>query len=218
MKALILKDIFYTKKQLKIFSLMILVAIFNTILRKETFLAMSYMIVIVSSIAITSISYDEIDNGYPALLSLPITKKEYVQSKFLGVSITGLLLLFIMGITTLFAHLNMDSAFKIQAWIFELVIVFVIFHIMVSASIPVMFKVGLENIRVASYITYALLFGLGFAMYKLLESSIFIDFKELLLLISDNMGIFILIILGATLIIYFISYRISIKIFQNKEF
>ena len=42
-----------------------------------------YLTMISAILSIGTISYDEFDNGYPFLLTLPVTRKSYVMAKYL---------------------------------------------------------------------------------------------------------------------------------------
>ena len=44
---------------------------------------MGYLTMISAILSIGTISYDEFDNGYPFLLTLPVTRKSYVMAKYL---------------------------------------------------------------------------------------------------------------------------------------
>ena len=44
---------------------------------------MGYLTMISAILSIGTISYDEFDNGYPFLLTLPVTRKSYVTAKYL---------------------------------------------------------------------------------------------------------------------------------------
>lgn len=218
MKSLLLKDFYYLKKQLATLAVMVIAAIGFTFFLKQSTFAMTYMVIISSSIIISSISFDEVDNGYPAILALPISKKKYVQSKYFASILVVLLILVIMGSISIIADMSMSKEFILGSWLLRLSIAFSLFLIITAVSIPVMFKFGVENARVAIFISYVLLMAFFYGIYKLLESSIIIELPKLLEMVSNNFGLTALIILGIGFVFYLISYFISLQVFENKEF
>lgn len=218
MISLLLKDFYFIKRQLSMLLLMVIVAIILTITLKDASFALMYMIIMSSNLVLSTISFDEIDNGYPALLSLPVSKNKYVKSKYLGSALIGFLIMLVMGTVNLISSINMDANFQIEVWLLIISVAFAVFFIVTSVSIPVLFKFGVENSRVAIFIVYAGIIALGFGIYKLLESSILIDFKKMLNFINNNLILIALIIFLVGLVIYFVSYLTSLKIFKNKEF
>ena len=77
-------------KQQKIFSSVVFIAVLLAVVTGNTFFIISYMTFVASLFTLTSISYDEFDNGNAFLFSLPITRRMYVKEK--SVSYTHLTL------------------------------------------------------------------------------------------------------------------------------
>lgn len=83
MKGLLIKDFNLTKNQGKtLLILAVVIAVFFEITGLSTDFAAGYITIIFSLFATTTVSYDEFENGFPFLLSLPVTRKEYVDAKY----------------------------------------------------------------------------------------------------------------------------------------
>lgn len=83
MKGLIIKDLKLTRNQSgTLLILSVVIAVFLAISGIGDEFATGYITIIFSTFAATTVSYDEYENGFPFLLSLPISRKEYVNAKY----------------------------------------------------------------------------------------------------------------------------------------
>ena len=84
MKGMLIKDLRLLKNQGKTLLLMLfVVAIFmNFITDVGPSFIVGYITIIFSLFTATTISYDEFDNCYLFLMTLPITRKKYVNEKY----------------------------------------------------------------------------------------------------------------------------------------
>ena len=91
MKGLLVKDIKYIKHQVNFFLLLFLIAIGVSFSSKEGSFIIGYLTFITSLFVLTTISYDEFNNGYAFLFTLPFSRKEYVIEKYIfGLMIGGM--------------------------------------------------------------------------------------------------------------------------------
>lgn len=130
----------------------------------------------------------------------------------------GLIILAIMGGVTLIFELKAAQGFSLEGWLLELANAFAMFHIVTAFNLPTVVKYGREKARTAIVAVYLVLIGAGYGIYKLLESSIIIDYEGLLSFVRGNAELTALIITGVSLLIYLISCAVSMKIFENREF
>lgn len=88
-------------------------------------------------------------------------------------------------------------------------------YVYLLIQIPSVYKWGAEKGRIQMFILIILVTGLiGGAIYLLTTFGIGVDFNNIIEFIK-NYGIYVTIIFIG--IMYFISYRLSCKIFQKKE-
>lgn len=130
----------------------------------------------------------------------------------------GLIILAIMGGVTLIFELKAAQGFSLEGWLLELANAFAMFHIVTAFNLPTVVKYGREKARTAIVAVYLVLIGAGYGIYKLLESSIIIDYEGLLSFVRGDAEHTALIITGVSLLIYLISCAVSMKIFENREF
>ena len=101
MKAMLIKDWKLMKGQ-KQFGLILCVflAVFVVINDNLGFL-ISYMTLMASIFSISTVSYDEYNNGMVYLLALPISRRKYVEEKYLFCLLTSLIVSAVSLIVTL---------------------------------------------------------------------------------------------------------------------
>ena len=91
MKGLFVKDIELMKQQKQFFILVVVMGvILNLAGSGSSSFAAGYFTFVTAIFAITTISYDEFDNGLAFLMTLPVTRKQYVAEKYLlGAGLTA---------------------------------------------------------------------------------------------------------------------------------
>ena len=215
MAGLLEKDIrlLWGTKQTMIILLAVAVAIAFS--GKGNFI-IGYLPFVVEMIAVSTIAYDEMNHGYQFLLTLPINKRTYVKEKYLlcvGGAVAGWVIAVclylvsevVRGIPIVFAD-DMLTATVI------LPIILLINFFMIPAQI----KFGSEKSRI---VTLGMM-GVIAAIAYLCEEVIGIERLYQVLTVIDNMNVAVMIgsIIGITLLALFVSYQISRRIMEKKEF
>ena len=89
MKGLLIKDFRLLKGQVY-FLLIVTVCVIVFMINGSEAFGVAYVCSMVALLSLTTVSYDEYENGSAFLFTLPITKKDYVKEKYL---FAGILLL-----------------------------------------------------------------------------------------------------------------------------
>ena len=82
MKGLLIKDIRLMKNMRNSIIMILLIAVSMGAYMKDVSFIITYLALIGASFTTSTMSYDEFDNGYTFLLSLPVTRKGYVLEKY----------------------------------------------------------------------------------------------------------------------------------------
>ena len=90
MKGLLIKDFRLMKVQKSFFLLIAVIGVWGTLLSEDVTFAIGFLTFVMSLFSVSSISYDEFDNGNAFLFSLPITRTTYVVEKYCFGLILGL--------------------------------------------------------------------------------------------------------------------------------
>ncbi|HJC10899.1 MAG TPA: ABC-2 transporter permease [Candidatus Blautia merdigallinarum] len=172
---------------------------------------------IFSLFSISSISYDELDNGNAFLFSLPVTRKTYTIEKYCFGMIMGLGAWIIISMLSVAIGIGRG-----QEPVGELItIAFIILPLvlfMLAVMVPVMLKFGAEKGRVAVVILFAVLY-LTIVMLAESVQQWGEDFLPILDSLPEiGIGTFLGILIAAAVLILLLSVRISIGIVKKKEF
>lgn len=211
MKGLLIKDFKLMKMQKRFFLLILLVGVIITFSSYEVAFTTGFMAFVSSLFSISSISYDEFDNGNAFLFSLPISRRTYAVEKYIFGAILGCcawVLAMIIAISVGFLKgIHPDT----ETWFSAFLILSMMFVIL-ALMLPFQLKFGGERGRIV------LLLVIGGLAPNGLEL-IGIDLLAMLDAMSAvNAGIMSFITLLIALLFLGVSCLISIGIVQKKEF
>lgn len=219
MKGLIIKDLCLLKNQRIFFLIIILIAFVTLISGMDPNFVVTYSTFVLTMFVVSTINYDEYDNGYPFLLSLPVTKKDYAASKYtFGFIISGGTWALSVLITTIYQFVT-NTNFDVSTWLFMCLILLVAVMYLDALMIPLQFKFGGEKGKIAMFAVFVVIAIIGFGSIQLLDM-IGIDLNEMIISISQiNLYVIVLLLITTTfLIVIPISCLISIKILNKKEY
>ena len=223
MKALLMKDLRTLKNERRLWVSIIGVSVLFGVLFQNWYFMMGYIMFGLSMIARTMYQYDVADQGIVYLMTLPITRKEYVKEKYLlslmSICIGGILSMILTKIGMLFTPDQADSNQEIFSAFLGILAVALVLQAIIF---PVELKYDVSKSRI---IILLLVMGIIilFTVFDMLIGAILVAF--ITIFVDAFGGIFIQHFLGTVLLsavvvgmIYFSSYRKSIKIMGQKEF
>lgn len=217
MKGLLIKDFKLMLMQKNFFIIIIVVACLISISSQDPTFMIGFITLILSLFTVSTISYDEFDNGYPFLLTLPFSRKTYVLEKYVYGLILGtgawIVSVMICSLMLIVQGKPVTSDMLIGAFV-----ILPMFLVIESLMIPVHLRFGGEKGRYALIACVGVLVVIGFVVMKIVE--IFhIDVLPLILAI-DALGpvMFMMILLMIGFLIMLISLKVSLSIMNKKEF
>ena len=216
MRGLLEKDLRLLKGQKNFFLIILLITVFLSLNSEDNF-AVTYLTFIAGFLTISSFGYDDNGNCMPFLLTLPVSRTLYVKSKY----VLGFLLTFIgwaagMVISMVTALLHKAPP-TVEAVLFQLAWVF-LWMIMLSFVLPMLFKFGAEKGRMATLAMMLVFMAIVFVFTKLAET-LGMDVDACLeALAGQQIVVLVAGMAVAALIVLLISYSISVKIIQKKEY
>lgn len=101
MKGLLIKDFKLLKGQKNFFMTITAISIIMIIVSPGTSFPIGFLGFVGALFSLSSISYDEFDNGNAFLFSLPITRKDYVLEKYIFGLISGIMFLLLGTVISL---------------------------------------------------------------------------------------------------------------------
>lgn len=222
MKGMLIKDFRLLKNQGKSLLLMLLVvAIFmNFITDVGPAFIVGYITIIFSLFTATTISYDEFDNCYLFIMTLPVTRKKYVNEKYVF-ALLSIVCTWVLGTVLGTILLLAQPAAEMNAadWLGSCIGYIFAAWICVSIMLPIRLKFDSEKSRYANFIMIAVVFIAAFLVSSVIDylpMSIVEAGKEWLYGLSA--GGVLGIAGGITVAAVIISYLCSQHIMAKKEF
>ncbi len=217
MKGLLIKDFRLMKGQKTFFLAIVAISILTAVTSSNTLFAISFLGFVCPMFVLSSISYDEFDNGNAFLFSLPITRKGYVFEKYIfGLILSIAALIFSTAVCLIISVIK--NTVSINEIFITALTVFPAELLILSLMLPFQLKFGAEKGRIAIIAVLGGVSVIGVLLAKAAEA-MNINLYELLNAVSKLcMQTFFLLYLLISFIILIISCRISIKVINKKEF
>lgn len=172
MKGMLIKDLRLLKNQGKTLLLMLfVVAIFmNFITDVGPSFIVGYITIIFSLFTATTISYDEFDNCYLFLMTLPITRKKYVNEKYVF-ALLSIACTWVLGTVLGTILLLTQPAVEMNAadWLGSCIGYIFAAWICVSIMLPIRLKFDSEKSRYANLIMIAVVFNAAFLVSSAID-------------------------------------------------
>ena len=201
MKGLLIKDFLLMKNYKQVMLFMLVIGIFLGM--NDISFAAGYILIFVSILSMSTITYDEANHGLNTLFTLPISKSDYVKEKYLfSLIITGIGFVFVTILGYFSKSDFMETLAILSTALFLLAI-----------SLPFQLKEGNEKGRI---VLFVVVFGCTFlfAFLNQFFSEFFESMEETLNALDPTM--FSVGLLITSFILYIISMMISIRIYNKK--
>ena len=170
MKGLLIKDIRLMRSQgAVLLAMLILAALFLGVVSSdvEPFFVVAYITIFLSIFVASTISYDEYDNGYLFLMTLPITRKKYVNEKYIFgilISIFAWCVGMAIGTALMIAQGAETGAGE---WIGGNLMYICIAWVFMSIMMPLRLRFDSEKARYANIIMFALIAAVAYGVSKI---------------------------------------------------
>lgn len=216
MKGLLTKDFRLMLGQKKYFALIIFIGLCFVCSGENTMFAIAYVTFLGTFFTVSTINYDEFNNGSTFLFTLPFRRKGYVLEKYLfGVLLGGMLWACFVLISML-QIITSGTDIVWTEWFVSVGSFLLLMLVMLSIMLPLEFKFGVEKGRTANILIFGILFLLVFFAEKIL--AVF-DMSGMVQRIGE-LGVPILAALCvlATVVLIIVSVMVSTKIIEKKQF
>lgn len=208
MRGLILKDLFILKQNYKTFFVLIIFFILAMFQNSSAASFTSVINAVFTMMITTTISYDNLAKWDKYALTMPITRKEMVLSKYICSIIFNLIGL-VLGIVIVFAMGIIRNNLNITEIFISAISSAIVMIIFISLMFPLVYKFGVEKFRIFLILIFMI------PVFFILALSNMTNVGKLI----DKWLIYIIISVPVIAVIGFVlSYFISIKIYENKEF
>jgi ABC-2 type transport system permease protein len=213
MKGLMIKDfrLMFRRKRSFIF---ILLCGFIVNFSTDAEFFVGWLMLIGSLFALSTIAYDEHDNCYPFLMTLPITRKGYVIEKYLFGMLSGAAF-WLIGVVfyaiTVFLKGSPEYLSEKFLSFLELLLIPLL---LLDFTIPINLKYGSEKVRLVMIIIWGAAFGVAFVVNRLIPGGVRPD-AFISSLSTTALTVFAILVAVA---FTGLSVHFSMRIISKKEF
>ena len=218
MKGLLFKDYrLLIGQKTPIATTLLMSVLYLAIYENPTF-AIVFIVIMWGIFTISTISYDDLDNGLSYLFTLPVSRKDYVIEKYLFAMIntvfSGLIMLAGALISVRVRGLTLSTGDLCMGLISGLLVT----AIVIGYMIPLQLKFGAEKSRLVLLSGMAVLFLAIYLVIKATkaETGWGLQFIKMLNRLSNK--VIVLLILVLIFVITCISCLVTLKIIKKREF
>ncbi|MBQ3383865.1 MAG: ABC-2 transporter permease [Erysipelotrichaceae bacterium] len=217
MKGLLIKDFHITFQNQK-YLLIYLVCCIGMCFVIDSEFMVGYIAMLMGIISISTISYDEFDNGFPFLMSLPVDSKTYVRSKFLFCLLMEAIgVVFGITLVCVTAMLKGDPV-PLSGLLSYVTGVYAATALMICCLIPIQLKYGAEKGRLVMMLFYGVIAVVIILVGKIPTADGTLLATVARLLSSVNPALVGTVAAGIAIAFICCLYFISVSIMNKKEF
>lgn len=218
MSGLLMKDLGLIKINMKTYLAVFLIGLIYLITQENgsTFFV-AYATFVSIGVSVGTISYDGYHHGMKFLMTLPVTKKQYVQSKYL-LSFCFAVLVSVVSLVLGMIRIQISGKQEIEDLLISAGVALVISGIILCGMIPLRLKYEAEKSRIVMVAAVAVIFLVVAAckkLYDVYQESLGKGLQFLDTLSGWQIAIALLVIMVVCLAV---SVKVSERIMEKKEF
>ncbi len=215
MKGMFIKDLRLLRGQKQFFLIACVFAAIFLFGSNQYYFGITYLIIMFAMFTLSTISYDEYDNGFPFLFTLPISRKGYVREKYAYCLVTSGIAWGVFTLLTVMMKVIKGQVAEIQPLILTSVGALAAGVLMISLMIPLQLKFGSEKRQIVMIVCFAGLFFLSYCGAKVLNkfgaTRFAAKFGNVTMSGIVTAGVIIAIVMTV------ISYLVAVYIMNKKE-
>lgn len=217
MKGLLIKDLRLLLGQKRFFVLFLFIAVMLNFNSDGSFV-IGYMTFVCSVYALSTISYDENENGYPFLMTLPVLRKTYAREKYVFSLLFSSSAWVIAVVVALAFKICRKVDFLPADFFLEAAVFIPIYFVLLAVMLPFQFKFGGEKGRIAMLVAFGAGFFVVYFSVKGLQK-VGIDVEKIIASLPTlHRGMLILSAFVVAIAAALLSGGISSRIMCKKEF
>ncbi len=217
MRGLIEKDLRLTLARRQTLVIFFVMALLMGISMDSSFI-IGYLTMLATIVSVGTISYDEFDNGFAFLMTMPFDRKTYVREKYLFSLVLSAAAWCIGVVLYFIGSLIRHSAVNLTDELPVLIAILPVLYLSAAILIPLQLKYGAEKSRIVFFIIFGIIALLLVGTKSYFNGSYNIT-AALTNVLNDMSPVVVLIVLTVLCaVIALISCLISIQIIEKKEF
>ena len=218
MKGLLIKDFKLMMLQKNFLLLILAIVIGMMIFTDDVVFPLGFLSFIVSLFTVSTISYDDFDNGNAFLFTLPITRNNYVIVKYSLGLLFGCIAWILATVLGIIVTVLKDTS-PVTDLVHSSLIILPMMIVVQAIMLPFQLKFGGDKGRIAMIGAFGALAVISIVIVKGAEAIFKVDLISLLdNLPTVSMGVLIAITIIIALLMLLVSMKISLSIMNKKEF
>lgn len=220
MRGLLVKDFRLMLQRKRFFLFLLIIALFMSFSMQENMsMIVGYLTLLSVLFCVSTMSYDEYDNCYAFLLSLPVERKTYVREKYIYGLINGFGAWIISVLICTVSRIAQLQSLPTFSQITETLSFLLIGQLLLDLIIPLQLKYGMERGRMAMIAVIGSLSLLALFVVKIMAArGIPLDIYLDKAMTDANAGLLIAAAIAVLILLTTISILISQRIMEKKEF
>ncbi len=216
MLGLFEKDLRLTLARKQSLLTFLVVALIMGITMEGTF-TVGYLTMLAAIVAVGTISYDEFDNGFAFLMTLPVDRKTYVQEKYLFSLILAAVAWCFGVVLYCIQSVIRHNGLVLTEELPMLLALIPVLYLSTSIIIPLQLRYGSEKSRTVLFIIFGIIAVLVFGIGKMFGGS---NIPAELAKMLEGMPPFavVVVLTVVSVLIAGVSCLLSIRIMEKKEF
>lgn len=211
MKGLITKDFCLMIQRKRSFIIILICALMMSF-SSDTAFFMGWLIMIGALFALSTIAYDEHENCYPFLMTLPVSRKCYACEKYIFGIICALIFWSCGVLFWAAAAAIRGNSADILRELPDMIIILFMPLVILDVCIPFNLKYGSEKSRVYMLICFGAIFAAGFVIFRLIPGEGGVKLPE----IPASAEIIVALLFTAAATAASVAW--SVRIMEKKEF
>jgi len=217
MKGLLLKDFINLRKNVKMFAMFLVLYGAMSYLSEDSSFYSTIITIVTAILTLSLYSYDEMVKWDTYALTLPISKEDIVQGRYLMMLLLTLIGLIVGYSFTVLFHATTGIG-SLQTTMKSCSMGAAVAILYYCVAMPLITKQGIEKARIILIAVYAIPFTAAVLIFRASEKETLViseQWMEIINYVIKNINVILLILVIFALSI---SYLISIWIYKRKEF
>lgn len=215
---MLMKDVSLLKGQKQFFGALLILLIMFTMIQSNPTFAVMYVTLMFSIMTMTTMSYDDFENGMCYLLTLPVSRREYVTEKYIFGMLSSVTGLTVASLFTVVSVRIKGGVYPWDEWKATVAACMILIILVLSVSLPVQLKFGSEKSRMAMFGIFAVASLLAIAVVKLCGTAGIEIEKVMESAIVENLTTTVWGLCITGLAVLGISWLVSVRVLERREF
>lgn len=215
MSGFMVKDLKLMMQRKNYLVVLFIIGLLLTFQQGSMFVVM-YLTMLAMMFAISTVNYDEYDNGYPFLMTLPADRSTYVRAKYLLIVLVGILGC-LAGSAMYALYMARQGGGNLEESLAEAAIYLLVALQVADVMLPLQLKFGAEKGRMVLFFVIGAFAAAGGVCVKLFQGND--SLQEAVGAVSEmGMWVFVGCLVVLCLLLTLLSYCISVRVMEKKEF